>query len=253
MKPNHYFSLQLAVYLLSFVAPLAAQDSTRVQSAPWRGNVDPEMQMMIDDGTMTQRLLTGAGINVIKPELEYEVDEKKLYLDTEFRPYVITLVGGLTDTLLARIQLLDQTVEVVVDGRDLQVDGKSLRSLTAEDGRRFIAFPYALVSGDPNPLLEVLFESKDFALGAYRRVVWREPSYQKTSYDSGNYKKRLDREDRVYLISSWSREEIKKMKDLIQSLPAEERNAAERYAKDERLRNREEDYVQLLSHLYGKR
>lgn len=251
MQSNRYLPLLLSVYLLSCIAPLAAQDSTRVNSQPWSYNVDSEMQMMIDDGTMTQRLLSGAGINVIKPELEYEVDEEKLYLDTEFRPYAITLVGGLTDTLLARIQLLDQVVEVVVDGRDLQVDSKTLRSLTAEDGRRFVAFPYSLVSGGPNPLLEVLFESKEFALCAYRRVEWREPSHQRTSYDSGNYKKRLDREDQVYMITSQSSEEVRKMKDLIKLLPAEKRDEAERYAKQERLRNREEDYVQLLTYLIG--
>jgi hypothetical protein len=249
MKPNRYLFLLLLSYAVSTVAPLTAQDSTRVNTPPWRNTVDTETQMMLDDGTMTQRLLTGAGINVIKPELEYEVDEKKLYLDTEFRPYAITLFGGLTDTLLARIQLLDQVVEVVVDGRDLQVDSKSLRSLTAEDGRRFVAFPFPLVSGDPNPLLEVLFETKEFALGAYRRVEWREPSHQKTSYDSGNYKKRLDREDRVYLITAQSSEEVRKIKDLIELLPLEKRAEAQRYVKQERLRNREEDYVQLLTYL----
>ena len=247
MKQVHYSFLVLC--LLWSVGPLAAQDTSRVSAEPWRTVIDPGTQMILDDGDLTQRLISGSGIFVINPELDYDVDENKLYLDPEFRPYAITLVGGMTDTLLARIQLVDQVVEVIVDGRDLQVDGKSLRSLTAEDGRRFVSTRLPLKAGEPAPLAEVLFESGVRKLYAYRRVEWREPSYQRTSYDSDKYAKRLYRSDLVYLVSPHRSQPVKKLKDLIELLPAEERDEAQRYAKRERLRNREEDYVKLLSYL----
>jgi len=245
MAPTKYLLLPL----LCSLSILAAQDSTSVKAEPFRMTMDQGTQMTIDDPNLRDRLIAGGGFYVSNPEIEYEVDEKKLYLDPNLQSYKITLVGGLTETVPARIQLIDQVVEVNVDGRELQVTGKSLESLTTEDGRRFVAFRRPLIVGEPAPLLEVLQESDNGTLCAYRRVEWREPPQQKTSYDASNYKKRLDRRDQVYLLLPYSAKKIDKLKKLISLLPEDKREEARSYAKAERLRNREGDYAKLLAHL----
>lgn len=243
----------LLFLLLVSIHGLTAQDSTSVIADPWQTAVDQSTQMMIDNQDFGQRLIFGSGFYVSNPELDYEVDEKKLYLDPELGLASITLVGGLTDTLAARIQLFDQVVEVIKDGKEFQVDAKSLQSVITEDGRRFRAYRRALVVGQPAPLLEILTESGNRMLCTYRRVEWREPSYQKTSYDSDSYKKRLKRIEEVYLIAPYVAKPINKLKGLIRLLPTEQQEEARRYAKEERLRNRAEDYVKLMVFLGWER
>jgi hypothetical protein len=234
---------------LLYLHGLTGQDSTSVRADPWRTAVDQSTQMMIDNQDFGQRLIFGGGFYASNPEIDYEVDEKKLYLDTKLRPASITLVGGLTDTLPARIQLFDQVVEVIKDDKEFQVDAKSLQSIITEDGRRFLAYRQPLVVGQPAPLMEILAESDRKRLCLYRRVEWREPNYQKTSYDTDNYKKRLKRIEQVYLIAPYVARPIGKLKELITLLPKEQQLGARQYAKQERLRNRPEDFVKLMIHL----
>ena len=250
MKATNYLLLLFSVCLFSNVSSLGAQDTTRASVPPPQQTVDGANQFLMHTSeNMSQGLIYGTGIYVNNPDTEYDVDERKLYLDPEFRPFHITLTDGQSGTAPARIQLIDQIVEVNLEGRDLQVSSEALQSLTAEDGTRYVALHHPLIPGEPAPLLEVLVEAESRSLYAYRRVEWREPSQQRTSYDHDNYKKRLFRRDMVYLISSGNSQEIKKMRDLLDLLPEDVQDAARRYVRSERLRNREEDYVQLLTYI----
>lgn len=249
MPQTSTFSAFLLFLLLSSLSDLRAQDSTRVGADPWQSAVDQSTQMMLDNQDFGQRLIFGSGFYVNNPDIEYEVDKKKLFIDPELRLASITLVGGLTDTLPARIQLYDQVVEVIRDGKEFQVDARSLQSITTLDGRRFLAYRRPLIVGQPAPLLEVLAEADRKKLCLYQRVEWREPNYQQTSYDTDNYKKRLRRIEEVYLIAPYVARPIGKMKELISLLPQEQQREAQQYAKRERLRNRTEDYVKLMTFL----
>lgn len=245
-RPTNRILLLFTCSFLSFNL-LTAQDTTRTAIR----RVDQGTQMMVERIGLDQSLIFNGGFVVNNPDLDYEIEEDKLYLDPLLQPYVITLVGGLTDTLLARIQLLDQQLEVDFEGRELQIDRRKLESVTTPDGRLFVSFRQPVVFNDPPPLLELLGTYENQKLYAYRRVELRSPSHQRTGYDAGNYKKRLHREDLLYLISPAGTTPIKKLKDIIEALPEEQQQAATQYAKEANLRNREADYASLLSHLAG--
>ncbi len=245
MTPLRYPIFLLALGACLAAGPLVAQDSLRTQ--PTR--LDQAKQMMSERANLNQDLIYGGGFSVTNPELDVEIDENKLYLDPEFRACEITLVGGLTQTLPARIQLFNQLVEVIANGKEMQIDGKSLQSVTTQDGRQFVAYRRPVVVNDPLPLLELLASRGDMKLYGYRRVELRDPAQQRSSYDAGTYRKRLYRDDLVYLFSPRQQTEIKKLRDLIESLTYQDQVDARRYAKRERLRNREEDYIRLLNAL----
>ncbi|MEL7161087.1 MAG: hypothetical protein AAFN92_10030 [Bacteroidota bacterium] len=242
MKPTAY--ILLSCFFSFLVGQITAQDSTDVKLLN-----QATMQLMVENANLTESLIAGGGFYVNNPDIDYEIDENKLYLDPALRPHVITLVGGLVDTVPARLQLFDQVVEVTFAGRDLQIDGESLQTITTPERRHFVAYRRPLITGDPAPLLEELAVVGDLKLFGYRRTTWRQPAQQKTSYDNDNYKKRLHREDRIFLISPSLRKEVTKLKQIIELLPSADRAEARQYAKRERLRNREVDYVKLLTFL----
>ena len=231
------------VILLLAAGLLTAQDSTRTT------RIDQGTQMLVEQGNLNQQLIFGGGFTVTNAAIGYDIDDNKLYLDPELRPHVITLVGGLTDTLMARVQLLDQVLEVVYDDEELQIDNQSLQSVTSDDGRHFVASRRPLVINEPPPLLELLATHGTQRLYAYRRVEFKEPAQQKSAYATRDDKRRLSREDILYLISPLDTEKVTKLKQLIELLPRDQQPSARTYAKQERLRNREEDFVQLLNFL----
>ena len=244
MRSTIYLTLLILTIMQLPVSTLSAQDSTRTANRP----VDQGTQMMIERSNLDRQLIFG-GFVVNNPEIDYEIDEDKLYIDPVLRPCIITLVGGLTDTLPARIQLYDQLVEVVMDGKDMQVASKYLKSVVTQEGREFVAFRQPLLINQPPPLLELLGTYENYRLYGYRRVELREPSHKKTPYDAGSYKKRLHREDLIYVIASSKTTQIRKVKDLIALLPDEVQIETSQYVKQEGLRNREEDYIKLLVYL----
>ncbi|MEO0626289.1 MAG: hypothetical protein AAFY91_04830 [Bacteroidota bacterium] len=205
-------SVIIQFYVIAFVF---SQDSTSVPQNPWLNPFDQAMQLTYDNDDFFQRLFAGTGFYAMNPELDADIDENILYLNPEFQPYIIILNNGLTDTVPARIQLLDQVIEVKYNGQDMQVGKQLIRSAESSvDGRGFVSFPQSLLAGEPTPLLELLYYGGEYLLYAHRRVKWREPSNQRTSYDAGRYKKRLYRSDMIYLFTSNGYRVVKKLKKL---------------------------------------
>ncbi len=243
------FSSVLLIVFLLFAAVMSAQ-TKRTVSAPEDVNpIDPGTQMMAENSALMQQLISGGTFNVKTAALDYEVDEEKYYLEVPMKLYKITLVNGDEQVLPARIQLLDQLVEVNYGGKPLQIDARQLRQVVTEDGRKFVVFRQPLETGKPLPLMEVLFEDDENKLYVHRTVEWRDPPQQKTSYDTGNYKRKMRREDVVYFRGRSGIARLKSMKSLLSDLPAPRREAARAYVKQQKLRNKEADYVNLLNYL----
>lgn len=227
---------------------LRAQDSTRT-SAPQRVDIAQNNQQLIQQQGLGGNLITGTGLTITNPGLEYEVDDKKAYLVPELQPYVITLLNGAKATFPARIRLIDQVVEVKQGDKDLEVKTSMLRSAVSPEGRRFEPLAKPLIEGDPTPLVEVLAEYDNIRLLSYHRSIWREPSQAKTSYNNDNYKKKLYREAMFFLEAPAGITRIRSIKKLIKVLPPASRTKAQRYAKAQRLRAKREDLIALMNHI----
>jgi hypothetical protein len=238
-------------FSLLFVNPLAGQGTTTKEEPAATPPTDRNQRRTLEQWYQNQHIDLGGGANYVtyRPEAEYDLDPKLIFLDADYQPCHITLVGGLTDTLPARIQLVDQVVEVATEGKIFQVKNKSLQSVITPDGRQFVPSRLPLVVGEPAPLLEVLATTSDRELYAHRRIEWRDPSRQRTPYDQGSYKKRPYREDLYYLSGPRGMQEVRKMRELLDLLPERQQRSANNYVRDHRLRNREEDYVDLLTFL----
>ena len=221
---------------------LRAQDSTSIEIP-----IDPGTQVMIESNATNSVLLSGPGFTVKKEELATEIDEKVGYLSVAPQGCNIVLTNGEQRVLPTRIQLVDQQLEVTQGDRLAVVDRRMVREVICPGDRRFVPYDRLLPSGTALPLLEVLFEGETGDLLAHRNAEWREPSQQKTSYDRGNYARRLRRVDTIYLRVSGKMAEIKNMKALVRSLP--DPTAAAAIAKREKLKNNEQDYVRLLTEL----
>lgn len=236
------------LFLLSLSSTAIAQDSTSINYGQAGAIIDQDRRAVLNTQGFGG-LVTGTGLTITNPELEYEAPEEKAYLDPKMQLTVLTLRTGHKDTLMARLRVLDQVVEVSTAKGDFDVNPKLLYKMEMADGRQFVSLFPPLIEGDPLPVVELLAQTDDLRLLKYYRAEWQEPARARTSYDNDNYKKRLYREDLVYVDMKGKTYRIRKMKNLISYLPPAQQIKASSYANQERLKNTSEDYVSLLKYL----
>lgn len=244
-KPFRTRLVLLFALLLICSAGQAQQDSL-TQKGLSRADQD-----VLNAQGLGNNLIFGGGVTLSNPKLDLKVDPEKAYLDPEFKAASITLIGGITQNVDARLQLVDQVVEVMYEGKARQIHPNQFAVMITEDGRRFESLQRPLKSKYPKSVVEIVAQYDEFKLCVHRQSNWRKPAHQKTPYDNDNYVESLYLQTTTYFISPSISQPVKNMKKLIAMLPAMDRQRAQVYAKRQGLRNRDEDYVTLFQYLAG--
>lgn len=247
MKTSTLILLQIAMFIsLEVRAQNQATDFTN-QSEP----NDKTREAMFNLQNPSAALTAGGAFYVSNPVLAFEVDTEKAYLNPEFTPFSVVLRNGKEYEMPGRIRLVDQKVEVKVDGEVYELDSPAIQAVIDNEGRVFISGfdPVGRTKGVQ--WYEVAFAGENYRFLILENTVWQDPP-QKNMFDTSEPRKTLKRVTRYYLLASGGNQEIDKMKDLLTGLEGKDRETAAQYVKQERLKNTEGDYLTLLNYLEGR-
>ncbi len=193
-------------------------------------------------------LTRGGAFYVSNPTPLYEVDAEKAYLDSEFRSLTVILQNGEEYDLPGRVRLIDQKIEVKVNGEVYDLDNQVVKAVIDSEDRVFVAAfdPVGRIKG--TQLYEVAYLNADRRLLVNHGTVWEDPPRQ-NMFDTREAHKTLKRMERVYLIDGPRSTEIDRLADVLNALYLDRGSRGAQYAKREGLRNEVADYVALLRFL----
>ncbi|MCP9236055.1 hypothetical protein [Lewinella sp. JB7] len=206
---------------------------------------DRSRESMFNAANPNAALVGGGNFYVSNPAPAYEVDVDKAYLNPEFQPFVVTLIDGQSFEVPARLRLIDQRIEVMVEGQAYDLDGQVLRDATDHRGRTFVSMfdPTGRIRGAQ--LYELAFVGKTNRLLVNVATVWEDPPRQ-NMFDTREATRKLKEVTRVYLVTSVGSTEVNQVKDLLTGLRLDRNDRAYRYAKSKKLKNRLGDFIRLL-------
>ncbi|MBB4080605.1 hypothetical protein GGR28_003240 [Lewinella aquimaris] len=244
MKTSARFLIQIAMFA-SLTA--SAQNETTDFSDQAEPN-DKTRQAMFNLQNPSAALTAGGAFYVSNPDLAYEIDAERAYLDSEFTLFYVRLKSGEDYQMPGRIRLVDQKVEVKVEGEVYELDSRAVQTVQDNNGRVFISGfdPVGRIKGVQ--WYEVAFTGKQYRMLIHESTAWQDPP-QKNMFDTSEPRRTLKRVTRYYFISPGGSVEVDKMKDVLNNLRGKEADTAAQYVRKERLKNNKEDYLALLKHL----
>ena len=238
------------VYLL-LLCPVVAftqtRDSTTRDLSTQAQLRDQSREAMFNTARDPNAALTAGGaFYVSNPTPLYEVDAEKAYLDPAFEPLTIILQSGEEYDLPGRIRLVDQKIEVEVEGEIYDLDNQVLKAVITPQDRVYIsAFdPVGRIKGAQ--IYEVVFAHEDRRLLVNQSTMWEDPP-QQNMFDTREVHRTLKRITRVYLVDGSRSTEINRLSDLLDALGLDRSSRAGQYARREGLKNEAADYVALLN------
>ncbi len=248
MKASTLFLIQIAV---SVSLALGAQNQTTDFTNQAEPN-DKTRQAMFNLQNPSAALTAGGAFYVSNPVLAFEIDAEKAYLNSEFTPFSVVLKSGEDYQMPGRIRLVDQRVEVKVEGEVYELDSRAIQAINDSHGRVFVPGfdPVGRIKGVQ--WYEVAFAGKRYRVLIHESTVWQDPP-KKNMFDTSEPRMTLKRVTRYYLVTSGGSVEVEKMKDLLTSLEGEESAIAAQYVRQERLNNNKDDYIALLKYLEGRK
>ncbi|WP_420459714.1 hypothetical protein [Neolewinella sp.] len=193
-------------------------------------------------------LTSGGAFYISNPTPLYEVDAEKAYLSSNFEVLTVILQNGDEYELPGRVRLIDQKIEVKIEGGVYDLDNQVVQAVIDAKDRIFVAGfdPVGRIKG--TQLYEVVYANADRRLLINHSTVWEDPP-QQNMFDTREAHKTLKRTERVYLIDGPRSTEIDRLADVLNALYLDRGSRGAQYAKRERLRNEVADYVALLRFL----
>ena len=233
--------VQLMV-LVSFTV-VAQNEATDLTKQPEPN--DQTRRAMFNLQNPSVALTSGGAFYVSNPAKDFEVDTKKAYLNPAFETFTVILQNGEEYELPARVRLIDQKIEVKVDGEVYDLDNQVVQAVIDAEDRVFVSGfdPSGRIKG--THLYEVVYANGDRRLLVNHGTVWEDPP-QRNMFDTSEARKTLKRTQRVYFIDGPRSTEIDRLADVLNALSLDRGSRGAHYAKRERLRNEVADYVALL-------
>ena len=243
MKIRFYISLSFICLATLLQAQQSIKDLSKQDEA------DDRSKESMFNAVNTNATLTGGGaFYVSNPPPLYEVDTEKAYFNADFAPLIVILQNGDEYELPGRVRLIDQKIEVEVDGEMYDLDNRVIQAVIDFDDRVFVAGfdPAGRIKG--THLYEVIYAYGNRRLLVNHGTVWEDPP-QRNMFDTQEARKTLKRIERVYLIDGPRSTEIDRLADLLNALSLDRGSRGGQYVKRERLKNEVVDYVALLEFL----
>ena len=235
--------------LLLASPPLSAQETQITDNSDHTEKKDRSTQEFINGRGAEAALVNGGAFYVSNPPPVSKIDVDKAYLDKEFKKMHVVFRSGDEADIFARIRTVDQKVELMREGGVFELRDNYTQSLETEDGTVYLFLLDPLNQRKGVGVYEQAYVGEGRQLLVHHTAEWKDP-LPKTMFDTSEPERTLDPKRRAILVlDNKMAVEIHKMRELITHLGQDDRPRAEKLRKRNKLKNRAEDYVRLLTAL----
>ena len=241
----------ISLYLLQFLLLLSlgarAQNETTDLTEQAEPN-DRSREAMFNLQNPSAALTTGGAFYVSNPPLAYEVDAEKAYLDPAFRKMTVVLIDGTKHEVEGRIRIIDQQVEIKVEGEVYELDRQVVGRLTDALGRTYVISPDPVRRVQGLQINRVAYSGTPYRLLINESTDWEDPP-AKNMFDTSEQRRTLKSVTRYYLLGPNGATEINNFRDLCRELGLDRDGEVKQLQREKKQEGDEALYVALLERL----
>ena len=209
---------------------------------------DRTRESMFNQQNPSGVLSAGGAFYVSNPPPAYEVDPQKAYLDPEFTELKVVLVDGSVHKVPGRIRIIDQQVEIKIDGEVFELDRQVVSRFSDQHGRTFVAAFDPTRRIDGIHLYRVAHADETYRLLVNEAGKWEDPP-QQNMFDTSEPRRTLSSVTRYYLVGPDGAEEIDNFRELCRALGQDKSGRVKDLQREKKGEGDEALYVALLETL----